>query len=141
MIHAPRPASLLGNLLDVLIVSCRIFAKHDHFGSLLDASGLDRVVLIELRNDLAIHHEWLGSSRLSGLAVTRLEGILLGRLVAKVVTATLSTSSTETAIIQPPLTGSLLALVRALGLMMAGGAGIRVMVVASLILGLGHFGR
>jgi len=45
MIHAPRPARLLGNLLDVNVVACCIFAKHDHFASLLDASGLDRVAV------------------------------------------------------------------------------------------------
>lgn len=105
-------------------------------------------LLIELRNDLAIHHEWLGSSWLSGLAVARLEGILLGRLVAKGMTcapmpttrpaASDTSTSTSTAIVQPPFASRLLALVRSLGLMMmAGGSRVR-LVAAAALAGFGH---
>ena len=98
-------------------------------------------LLVELRNDLTIHHEWFGSRNLSRLAIARLEGILLGRLVAKVTITTPATSTTATStVIQPPFAGRARSLVRALGLMMAGGAGVRVVAVA-LMLGLGHFVR
>lgn len=45
MIHAPMPASFLGNLLDILVISRRVLAEHDHSCALLDASGLDRVAI------------------------------------------------------------------------------------------------
>lgn len=45
MIHASRPATFLGNLLDILVISRRVLAKHDHSCALLDASGLDRVAI------------------------------------------------------------------------------------------------
>ena len=189
MIHAPRPATFLGNLLDILVISRRVLAKHDHSGALLDASGLDRValkclradqsqfirnkypsrsinksyqtranqqekhaankqlnsLLIELWNDLAIHHKWLGSSRLSGcFPVTRLEGILLGHLVAKGTSMTsiptARSAASGTAIIQPPFASRLLALVRSLGLMsmMAGGTGVLVAAAALILARFGH---
>ena len=33
MIHTPRPATILGNLLDILVISRRVLAKHDHSGA------------------------------------------------------------------------------------------------------------